>query len=185
MMKIDGAGPQTCPGDGYDVATCFAEFERVILAHSMEGPMKLDLFHGSEVKLLTDFASLTVFKHFLLYQYCMNFPVEVQVARIGIDVQNPWPLPDLGNATLRASFAPSKHQTTKNVESMDVAFPSKGSGALAATENLQEAEIDWLVQQKLQDAEEALEAKLKARDEALLARERGISRSKSPHKKPK
>jgi len=184
MLKIEGAGPNTHPSDGHDVATCFAEFERMILAHSMKGPEKLDLFRGSDVKLLTDFASLTVFKHFLLYQYCMNFTVEEQVTRIGVDVQRPWPLPDLSNATLRASSAPSKHQISERglpMESMDGASPSKGSGQMAA----QEDEIDRLVQQKLQEAEEALEVKLKAREEALLVRARGLSRSKSPPKKPK
>jgi len=185
MIKIEGAGPKTRPGDGYDVATCFAEFERLILSHSMKGPDKLDLFCGSDVKLLTDFASLTFFKPFLLYQYCMNFPVEVQVTRIGVDVKRPWLLPDLGNATLQASSAPSKCQTSKNVESVDGASPVRGSGPLTATEKSQEEEIDRLVQQKLQQAEEALEAKLKEREEALLARAQGISRKNSPAKKPK
>jgi hypothetical protein len=181
MMKIEGAGPNTRPSDGHDVATCFAEFECMILAHSMKGPEKLDIFRGSDVKLLTDFASLTVFKHFLLYQYCMNFPVEVQVTRIGVNVQRPWPLPDLSGATLRASSVPSKHQISENVESMDGASPLKGSGPLTSEED----EIDRLVRQKLQEAEEALDAKLKDREEALLVRAQGMSRSKSPPKKPK
>jgi len=184
MMKIVGAGPKTRTSDGYDVATCFAEFERVILTHSMKGPGKMDLFRGSDVKLLTDFASLTVFKHFLLYQYCLNFPVEVQVARRGINVQRPWPLPDLNDATLRASSAQSKCQTSKPTESMDSASPLRSSG-LPATENSYEEDIDQLVQQKLQEAEEALEVKLKVREDALLARQQGMPRSKTPVKKPK
>jgi hypothetical protein len=61
------------PDQMISAGECFQAFQRLILAHSAnEPPARLAIFSPSEARLLVDFAQGTLFKHFLLYQCCIN-----------------------------------------------------------------------------------------------------------------
>jgi len=165
MMTSQPVTVRSRVSDLCSVSTCFTEFERVILLHSVnEPPSRLEIFRASEVRLLTDFSSMTLFKHFLLYQYCVNFDPEVQTLRFALRVERPLPLLDLNAATLKPSR--SKSQEAGEHAARDA--PPEPS--LDDKEPTEEQEIERAVQERLRETEAALEAKLAAREEAFLAR---------------
>lgn len=165
MMKSPPINPHSRPGECCTVNACFKEFERLLLLHAVrDPPHRLDIFRASEVRLLTDFASTTVFKHFLLYQYCTNSDREVQTLRFGMGLERPMPLPDLNAATLK----PKRSKSNEEGEALDAQVPPDASSE--DKELTEEQEIELLVQEKLKETEARLEAKLAAREEAFLAR---------------
>jgi len=179
-MKSVPIGPNSRPSECCSITTCFKEFERLLLMHAVKDPPKrLDIFRASEVRLLTDFASTTLFKHFLLYQYCTNFDREVQTLRFGMSLERPMHLPDLSAATLK----PKRSKSHEEREALDTQIPQEASPD--DKELTEEQEIELLVQEKLKETEERLEAKLKAREEAFLARleEEAAEVSKTKSKK--
>merc|ERR1719504_139818 len=69
MMINTAASPDTRPEDMFTAEQCFNHFQTRILAHARQDPPEqIAIFRDSEVRLLTDFASVTLFKHYLLYQ---------------------------------------------------------------------------------------------------------------------
>merc|ERR1719510_1420491 len=123
-MKSLPVGPHSMPSECCSVTTCFKEFERLLLVHAVsEPPKRLDIFRASEVKLLADFASMTLFKHFLLYQYCTNFDREVQCLRFGMSLERPVHLPSLSAATLR----PKRSKSHEEREALDTQVPQEAS----------------------------------------------------------
>merc|ERR1711907_336589 len=84
------------PEEMCTAARCFEEFQQLVLMHSRQDPpQSLGIFRDSEVRLLTDFASVTLFKHYLLYQYCINFDREIETLRFNPHVERPSAPPDL------------------------------------------------------------------------------------------
>merc|ERR1711985_105709 len=61
---------------------------------------KHPIFLTEQAKLLSDFASMTLFKHYLLYQYMLYHPRETQVLRFEMNYEQPLPPPDLSAARL-------------------------------------------------------------------------------------
>mmetsp|Transcript_29078 Transcript_29078/g.64033 ORF Transcript_29078/g.64033 Transcript_29078/m.64033 type:complete len:261 (-) Transcript_29078:71-853(-) len=101
-------------GEPSTSAEAFAHFGKLMLRHSgTKGPDTMQLFLPSETKMLTDFASQTFFKHFLLYQYvtlpvadpekpfsqCWGAEREVEVVRSEVALEQPMPTLDLNAAT--------------------------------------------------------------------------------------
>lgn len=165
MMSSQPVTVRSRPSDLCTVSTCFKEFERLILMHSVnDPPERLEIFRGSEVRLLTDFSSMTLFKHFLLYQYCANFEREVQTLRFAMSVERPLPLLDLNAATLK----PSRSRSQEAGEGAARDAPPEAAAEVG--ESTEEQEIERLVRERLRETEAALEAKLAAREGALLAR---------------
>merc|ERR1712087_828530 len=75
---------------------CFQEFQRLILQHAVNDPPgQLALLTGSEARLAADFAKTTLFKHFLLYQYCISFNLELRSKGFTVDVERAAPPPKL------------------------------------------------------------------------------------------
>eukprot|EP00971_Amphidinium_carterae_P058641 1159720-Amphidinium_carterae.1 len=67
-----------------EAADCFTDFQALMLQHMAQGTQdgpRADIFSEKEVRLLTDFATETFFKHFRLYQYCMKNDQDVQTLR--------------------------------------------------------------------------------------------------------
>mmetsp|Transcript_107761 Transcript_107761/g.304841 ORF Transcript_107761/g.304841 Transcript_107761/m.304841 type:complete len:377 (-) Transcript_107761:72-1202(-) len=165
MIKSRPALAHARPGDMCTVTTCFKKFEQLILTHSArDPPSRLDIFRGSEVRLLTDFAAMTLFKHFLLYQYCVNFDCEVQTLRFGVAVERPLAPPELAAGSLKARRSKSHEEG----ECVDRGSPAEA--AASEKEMTEEQEIELLVQEKLRETEAKLEAQFQAREEDLRAR---------------
>merc|ERR1711972_361939 len=120
MMFSTAATPDMRPGDMCTSETCFRSFQRLMVTHAREDPPKtLGIFRDSEVRLLTDFASVTLFKHYLLYQYCINFDREIETLRFNPHLERPSSPPDLnvGNHDLKRRQAPeSTHLHADNLE---------------------------------------------------------------------
>merc|ERR1712124_132510 len=94
-------------GDMCTSEVCFREFQKLMLLHAREDPPnRLGIFRDSEVRLLTDFASVTLFKHYLLYQYCINFDREIETLRFNAHLERPSAPPDLKLSNLRERRQP-------------------------------------------------------------------------------
>jgi len=100
MSSSDAAAT---PADNYTSVEAFKEFQRLLLDHAANRPPdQLEIFQLSEAKLLTDYVSLSFFKHYLLFQYVLIFPREVETLRLERPVDAPMAsmLPELQNARL-------------------------------------------------------------------------------------
>lgn len=191
MMKGESVGPHTRPQDVSSISDCFKEFERLILLHAMKKPPeRLDIFKGTEVRLLSDFASTTLFKHFLLHQYCLNFDREVETMHVSIGLDRPWAPADL--LDLKAA----KERPKKAKEEPGLLGPRTGSTDEAAeggeatqedspaVEELSpEEEVERLVAQKLEETKAKLEAKLQNRESSFFERLEQQSQAKKAGKK--
>lgn len=151
-----------------DAATCFKEFQRLLLNHTVNNPPEcLDVFNASEAKQLADFATTTFFKHFLLYKFCCSHDQDGQVLHFCVGLQRPLPPPDLSKAKDRPG------RRSKGLSEIGAAYskdrgPDQDADADAsATALSDEEEIERLVQEKLRETEARLQAKLDAREEAL------------------
>eukprot|EP00747_Dinoflagellata_sp_TGD_P182844 gnl/TRDRNA2_/TRDRNA2_37284_c0_seq1.p1 gnl/TRDRNA2_/TRDRNA2_37284_c0~~gnl/TRDRNA2_/TRDRNA2_37284_c0_seq1.p1 ORF type:complete len:348 (+),score=98.53 gnl/TRDRNA2_/TRDRNA2_37284_c0_seq1:126-1046(+) len=182
MMKCDQQqGPSVRPQDMCTAATCFKAFEKLILDHSVNAPdaqpPKLDIFRGSEARLLADFASTTLFKHFLLYQYCISFDREVETLRFSMSLERPLAAPDLNDKSVKAekpklrSNSPGGFRTRSSMdallESQGGAGAEGGSAEQEQEELTEEEQIDRMVQEKLKETAAKLQEKLEAREEQL------------------
>lgn len=147
--------------DERNLAACFQEFQRLLLQHYVRNPPEqLDIFTGDIVRSLTDFATSTVFKHFLLYHYCLNYDRDTQTLRRSLFVEKPLPPPDLGRAQL-VSETPEIRPPEPELD-----------------------EIDWLVQEKLLETEKVLELRLEERETNFRQRlaERDAEAASAPKK---
>jgi hypothetical protein len=179
MRKSDGeveSGTKINPQDATNPNECFKEFEQLMRDHSV-GPNAI--FLCSQAKILTDFASMTLFKHYLLYQYMLYHNRETEVIRFEMNYEQPLPPPDLSAARLvrpdrrlkrgLGSTAGGGYGATGGMAS------SKGMGETVSpryappTETpevrdlTEEEEIEELVQAKLAEVQAKLEKKLEDR----------------------
>lgn len=159
-------------------SACFKEFERLILTHAVQDPpsedgnrKRLAVFNGSEVRLLTDFASATLFKHFLLYQFCINFDRQVQALRFSVDLDRPLPAPDL----ITGRMKPRKRSQEQSVDGaeggsdMDQTRKAENTGD-EQEELTEEQEIERLVEEKLRETEQKLQQRLDDRAERFKSK---------------
>lgn len=174
MMKSSKAAPNTRPGQMCTAASCFQEFQRLILAHCREEPPhRLGIFRDSEVKLLADFASTTLFKHYLLYQYCINFDREIETLRFSMTLARPSLPPDLKGAT--------KRERRQEIQEPSDQAQQEEQSPEEAQEPTEEEKIEQMVQEKLRETEARLQAKLDEREEAFMQRleeEKGAPKKK-------
>lgn len=157
---------QEAPG----AAECFQEYQRLLLMHAVnDPPSRLLIFGGSEARRLTDFTSTTLFKHFLLYQFCARCERDVQTLRFNIELARPAPPPDLAVARLKPSRRLNDSQN--NLEETEGAGGT-GQEAAAADKEApsEEDEIERIVQEKLRETEAKLQAKLAEREQKFRDR---------------
>merc|ERR1712194_21469 len=144
---------------------------------------------GTEVRLLSDFASTTLFKHFLLHQYCLNFDREVETMHVSIGLDRPWAPADL--LDLKAA----KERPKKAKEEPGLLGPRTGStdeaaeageatqeDSSAVEELSPEEEVERLVAQKLEETKAKLEAKLENREASFFERLEQQSQAKKAGK---
>lgn len=145
MIKRPSAAPTPEPRE-----LCFKEFEKLLLKHSLEDPPeRLGIFRNSQARLLVDFASLTLFKHFLLYDFCINYERQVETLRFNLPIANPLPPCDLSASELRQPTpSPEEESPTPETEEMT---------------------IERLVAARLLDTEANLEEKLQQRKDDFVA----------------
>merc|ERR1711985_85884 len=144
---------------------------------------KHPIFLTEQAKLLTGFASMTLFKHYLLYQYMLYHARETEVLRFEMNYEQPLPPPDLSAARLvrpdrrlkrgLGSTAGSGYGATGGMAS------SKGMGETVSPryappsetpevrDLTEEEEIEELVQAKLAEVQAKLDKKLKDREDAF------------------
>lgn len=145
--------------DATSALVCFKEFERLVLQHSMnDPPERLQVFRGSEARMLTDFASATVFKHFLLYQFCSNNEQEAQVLPFHRALDRPLQAPDL-------NLARKQRRKSRDGEELGTQGLGDSTQGAAGEEEQEEDEIEQLVQKMLRETEARMEAQLVKREE--------------------
>jgi len=162
MMTSTAVTSDARPADVCTAEVCFNKFQQLVLMHARQDPpSRLGIFRDSEVRLLTDFASVTLFKHFLLYQYCINFDREIEVLRFNPHFERPSPPPDLKLSNLRErriAVAESAHHS--GIEQSQE-FPT---GPEEQGEPTEEEKVAQLVQEKLEDVKNKLEERLQKRE---------------------
>jgi len=153
--------------EGATAAECFKEFQRLLLNHSVnDPPQRLAIFGGAEARRLTDYTSGTLFKHFLLYQFCARCERDVETLRFSVEVERPILPPSLANARQKPGRRPQ--QTPENPED-GTGTSTEEKTAGGAGEDLSE-EIQRIVEEKLRLTEARLEAKLAEREQQFMER---------------
>lgn len=176
MMKCvaveDEKGPSKEQLSAVTASACFDEFQRLILVHSMDKPPEcLQIFKGSEVRLLTDFVAQTFFKHFLLYQYCLNFNRDVETLRFGIGLSRPFPPPELSGAR-KVARKVKEEDPDSITDEHDDKLPGSCEPADGQEQGElnEDEEIERMVAEKLLEVEERLKAKVNQREEDFRQR---------------
>lgn len=178
MMTSTAATPDTRPADMCTAEVCFRRFQELFLQHArQEPPDRLGIFRDSEVRLLTDFASVTLFKHFLLYQYCINFDREIETLRFNPHLERPSPPPDLKLGNLRERKQKVEETAHHNGVELSQEAPT---GAEEQGELTEEDKVAQLVQEKLQDVANKLEERLQKRHADFV---QSLEEQKKPGKK--
>lgn len=175
-------------GKAYSGTDCFAHFQKLMIDHSApRPPEQIEIFAGTEARHLTDFVSLTLFKQYLLYQYCWVFDREVETLRWQAEMQVPQGPPDLNLAELitegdgggdgadadpaskdeAASGAGSKQPSRAPSKQADAGEAAAGAGEEVSSGD---AALDALIARKIEEAERNLDAKLAEREANFRAR---------------
>lgn len=172
MMRSPSAMPDTRPQDMCTAENCFNRFQQLILAHARQDPPgRVGIFRDSEVKLLTDFASVTLFKHYLLYQYCINFDREIETLRFNAHLERPSPPPDLAVGTFRKPAPDRQKQVPENGHRADGELNQEApAGEEEKSELTEEEKIEQLVLEKLKETEDKLHARLEQRENEFMQR---------------
>lgn len=169
-MRNPTAKLDTKPEQMFTAEQCFNRFQELVLAHSrQEPPDCLAIFSDSEVRLLTDFASVTMFKHYLLYQYSINFDREIETLRFNPHLERPSPPPELALGTLKKAERQKKDP--------DIGHRAGGELDQEASVDLddgreltEEEKIERLVMEKLRETEDKLQARLEQRETEFMQR---------------
>merc|ERR1719478_803063 len=164
LMRSATATPDMRPEQMCTAEKCFKSFQELILAHARQDPpSRLGIFRDSEVRMLTDFASVTLFKHYLLYQYCINFDREIETLRFNPHLERPSPPPELALGTLKK--AERQKKDPENGHHADRELNQETSSDMEEKGELTEEEkIEQLVLEKLRQTEENLQARLEKRE---------------------
>jgi len=169
MMRSERAATDADirPEDMCTAEVSFSRFQELILAHSRQDPPeRLGIFRDSEVRLLTDFASVTLFKHYLLYQYCLNFDREIETLRFSAQLERPSAPPDLALGTLKVR----PKQNLENGYNADRELKVEAPAEEERGEPTEEEKIEQLVQEKLRETEDRLQARLDQRESEFMQR---------------
>jgi len=161
------------PQDAMSASDCFKKFENYIRDHSVGS--RQHKFSVEQAKLLTDFASMTLFKHYLLYQYLLYHNRETEVLRFEMNYEQPLPPPDLTGARLvrqdrrlkqglGSTSGPTGGYQGSGQESAAFQPPADTPEVRDLTE---EEEIDELVEAKLEEIRQTWKKKLEAREKAF------------------
>jgi len=174
LMRDPNATPKAKPSELCSAEQCFQSFKELLLAHCRsEPPARLDIFKDSEAKLLTDFATVTLFKHYLLYQYCINFDREIETLRFHPYVERPCAPPDLKVAALAHRERKKQEAEARDHRDHhgDRDHQQQEGTALEETKGGgEDQEIERLVLEKLKETEAKLEARLAQREEEFIQR---------------
>jgi len=169
LMRNPTAKLDTKPEQMFTAEQCFNRFQELVLAHSrQEPPDCLAIFSDSEVRLLTDFASVTMFKHYLLYQYSINFDREIETLRFNPHLERPSPPPELALGSLKKAERQKKedngHHATGELNQEASVDLDDGR------ELTEEEKIEMLVMEKLRETEDKLQARLEQRETEFMQR---------------
>lgn len=176
MDRVISMMKASSPSKLVSADTCFAEFERRIIQHSVNAPPEsMAIFSGSEVRLLVDFVKISLFKHFLLYRYTINFECQMRTLRFTMGVERPLKPPSLKDAKQRSK----PHQDTQ----AGGGFAEQQEAGEGAVD--EEEEIRRLVEERLRETEAKLQAKLEAREAAFKERLESQKASLAPTGKKK
>lgn len=171
MMRSIVATPDTRPDDMCTAQKCFSHFQQLVLAHSRQDPpSRLGIFRDSEVRLLTDFASGTLFKHYLLYQYCINFDREIETLRFNAHLERPSAPPDLSLGTFKKPSGDRQKQAPEGGHHADGKLDQEAPAPEDEKELTEEEKIEQLVMEKLRETEEKLHARLAQREDEFMQR---------------
>merc|ERR1711972_545028 len=184
MMVSTSATPDMRPGDMCTSEKCFRTFQNLMVTHAREDPPRsLGIFRDSEVRLLTDFASVTLFKHYLLYQYCINFDREIETLRFNPHLERPSPPPDLkvGNPDLKRRQPPESthHHADRDLNLEATVGPEE------QREPTEEEKIAQLVAEKLKDVSDKLDDRLRQREADFMQDLEAKKEAAATKKKPK
>lgn len=169
LMRSATATVGSRPEDMCTAEQCFERFQSMILAHARQDPpSRLGIFRDSEVRLLTDFASVTLFKHYLLYQYCINFDREIETLRCNANLERPSPPPDLSLGTFKKP-ADRKKDLPENGHHAG-GEKEEAPAEQEDRELTEEEKIEQLVLEKLRETEEKLQARLDQRESDFMQR---------------
>jgi hypothetical protein len=171
LRKMTSASPTADmqPSDMCTSEICFKEFQHIMLSHArQEPPDRLGIFRDSEVRLLTDFAAVTLFKHYLLYQYCMNFDREVETLRFNPQLERPSAPPDL---KLANAPDPKRRQVPENTLHTERDLSSEAPiNFEEQAEPSEEEKVAQLVQEKLEEVKNKLHERLAQREAEFMQR---------------
>ncbi|CAE7502662.1 Ccdc189 [Symbiodinium natans] len=167
------AGLQEGASEGSAAAECFKKFQELLIVHSVnDPPSRLAVFAGGEARRLTDYAATTLFKHFLLYQFCVRCERDMETLRFSVEVERPLAPPASGTARQKASRRPPQAAENEGPAASVEAHASRApqEKPSGAGEDMSEEEIQRLVEEKLRETEVRLEAKLAAREQQFMER---------------
>merc|ERR1719240_2288711 len=146
LMRTVTATADTRPENMCTAEQCFNHFQQLILAHARQDPPQcLGIFRDSEVRLLTDFASGTLFKHYLLYQYCINFDREIETLRFNAHLERPSPPPDLSMGTYKKPAVDRQKQGPEGGHHADGKLDQEAPAPEDEKELTEEEKIEQLV----------------------------------------
>jgi hypothetical protein len=171
MMRNVAATPEMRPEDMCTAEQCFNRFQQLILAHARQDPpSRLGIFRDSEVRMLTDFASVTLFKHYLLYQYCINFDREIETLRFNAHLERPSAPPDLSLGSFKKPAVDRQKQVPENGHTDRELNQEAPDYEEEIGELTEEDQIQQLVLEKLRETEEKLQARLEQREADFMQR---------------
>lgn len=163
----------SCVGEPYTSSECFAEYQRLMLQHCTENPpMSLGIFLGAEARQLTDFAAMSIFRHYALYQYCLVCPRELVTLHVDMALEKPFPPPDLmtGKIDTRKRKTAAKERAVR---------PPRKSSKEALIEDIPEEEkVARSLDEAVSDTDEVLTSLIAKQDEELEERRKALGHKK-------
>lgn len=175
LMRSQQTMERSSPEQCCSIEGAFKEFQRLLVTHCQgAAPASLSIFRVSEAKMLTDFATTTLFKHFKLYQYCINLPREVQLLRFSMALDRPQGPPDLRHGKLKE---PSQRKKRGSKEIPAARGLSEDAGVATADgdqgdtgDSAEDQEVRRLVEARLAESRAMLDEKLQQRQDKLNKR---------------
>jgi len=159
----------SCVGEPYTSSECFAEYQRMMLQHCTENPpISLGIFLGAEARQLTDFAAMSIFRHFALYQYCLVCPRELVTLHVDMALEKPLQPPDL----MTGKIDTRKRKTL--VKERAVRAPQQSSKEVLAEEIPEDELVNRELDEAVSDTEEVITSLVAKQDEELEERKKAL-----------